>query len=74
MVVSNDSDLSEPVRVVREELGRPIGVVNPHPARRRSRDLQPTFFRQLRSSVLGGCQLPPVLTDERGEFRKPATW
>lgn len=74
VVISNDSDLCEPVRVVREELGRPIGVVNPHPARRRSRDLEPTFFRQLRPSALRGCQLPPVLADDRGEFRKPATW
>jgi hypothetical protein len=50
-----------------------VGVVNPHPARR-SRALQPTFFKQLRTSALGACQFPSVLADAKGEIRKPARW
>ena len=30
VVITNDSDLKEPIRVVRSELGFPVGVVNPH--------------------------------------------
>ena len=30
VVVSNDSDLKEPVRFVREDLNSPVGVLNPH--------------------------------------------
>jgi hypothetical protein len=31
VVVTNDSDLREPVRLLRQELGIPVGVVNPAP-------------------------------------------
>jgi hypothetical protein len=74
VVISNDSDLAEPIRVAEQELGVRVGVVNPHPARRRSRILQSSFFKQLRVSTLAGCQLPPVLHDERGKIHRPASW
>jgi uncharacterized LabA/DUF88 family protein len=74
VVVSNDSDLQEPIVVAERELGIKIGVVNPHPARRRSRALRSSFFKQLRPSVLPNCQLPPVLKDAQGEIRKPESW
>jgi hypothetical protein len=48
VLVTNDSDLREPLRLVREELGLTTGVINPHPVHRRSRALQATFFKQLR--------------------------
>jgi uncharacterized LabA/DUF88 family protein len=74
VVVSNDSDLKLPIEVAQDELGLRVGVVNPHPPARRSRALQPTFFKQIRSSALAACQFPPVLTDARGEIRKPERW
>jgi hypothetical protein len=73
-VISNDSDLKEPIAVVQSELRLPVGVVNPHPARHRSRALQPAFFRQIREPVLRACQLPLVLTDAVGEIHKPKAW
>ena len=75
VVITNDSDLKEPIRVVRNELGLPVGVVNPHNPRKRSRALlDVTFFKQLRPSILPACQLPAVLTDHHGTIHKPATW
>lgn len=74
VVISNDSDLKLPIEVVQQELGLRVGVVNPHPAARRSRALQPTFFKQLRTPALAACQFPPVLSDRLGELRKPARW
>jgi uncharacterized LabA/DUF88 family protein len=74
VVISNDSDLKTPIEMARNEFGIKVGVVNPHPAHKRSRDLQPTFFKQLRPSVLHACQLPATLADARGSFGKPATW
>jgi hypothetical protein len=74
VVVSNDSDLKEPIALVQRELGIPVGVVNPHPATLRSRAIRPAFFKQLRSSTLPACQFPPVLTDAQGAFHKPASW
>ena len=73
-VISNDSDLKEPIALTRTVLGLPVGVVNPHPPSRRSRALQATFFKQLRHSVLPACQLPAILTDGTGQIRKPAGW
>ena len=74
VVVSNDSDLAEPIRVAQAECGIPVVVVNPHPQERRSRELQGTEFRQLRRGVVAKCQLPPVLHDDSGTIRKPEAW
>ncbi len=74
VVISNDSDLEEPVIVTQSELGLTVGVINPHPPRSRSRALRPTFFKQIRPAALRACQFPPVLTDAHGKIRKPAGW
>lgn len=76
VIVSNDSDLAEPVRIARHELGMTVGVVNPHPARRRSRELgaEAHFFKQVRASALSASQLPATLSDARGSFHKPRNW
>jgi len=55
VVVSNDSDLEAPIRVVMAELGIPVGLLNPHAPWARSRDLinlKPVFFKQIRSSAV----------------------
>ncbi|MXY87929.1 MAG: NYN domain-containing protein [Dehalococcoidia bacterium] len=74
VVVSNDSDLAEPIRVAQAECGVAVVVVNPHPRERRSRELQGTDFRQLRRGVVEKCQLPTVLRDDSGTIRKPEGW
>jgi hypothetical protein len=74
VVISNDSDLKLPIEIAKSELELRVGVVNPHPPARRSRALQPSFFKQIRASALAACQFPPVLTDSKGEIRKPASW
>ncbi len=74
VVISNDSDLKLPIEIAQSELGIRVGVVNPHLSARRSRALQPTFFKQLRTSALGACQFPEILAGARGEIRKPARW
>lgn len=74
VIVSNDSDLEEAVALARSEFGVRVGVVNPHPPHRRSRALQPTFFKQLRRSAVAACQFPDVLSDDRGTIRKPDRW
>ena len=56
VLITNDSDLREPLRLVRDELGLRTGVINPHEARRRSRALQATFFKQLRRGALAASQ------------------
>lgn len=74
IVVSNDADLKMPVEIGVNELGLRVGVVNPHPYARRSRDLKPTFFKQARPGPIQASQLPRLLRDETGEIRKPGDW
>jgi uncharacterized LabA/DUF88 family protein len=76
VIISNDSDLKEPLRIARYELGVKVGVINPHPARKRSRTLSADahFFKQIRPNVLASCQFAPVMQDAAGQFRKPASW
>ena len=74
VVVSNDSDLAEPVRIAQAECGIAVGVVNPHPAKHRSRKIEPTFFKQLRPVTVAQCQLPPALHDAQGAIHKPEGW
>jgi uncharacterized LabA/DUF88 family protein len=74
VVITNDSDLLEPIRIVRHELGLPVGILNPH--KRPSRVLlqHASFIKQIRKGVLAASQFPHVLTDSIGTFRKPSAW
>jgi NYN domain len=80
VVVSNDSDLTEPLRIVRHELGKRIGLLNPHPTP--SLALQrcgPSFTRPVRQGVLVGSQLPNVVLytkpdGSQGKITKPTGW
>jgi uncharacterized LabA/DUF88 family protein len=74
VVISNDSDLKEPIELAQSVLGLTVGVINPHPPHRRSRALKPTFFKQLRPSALQASQFPLVLRDAKGEIHKPPKW
>lgn len=75
VIITNDSDLAEPVRIVRRELGLPIGILNPH-KNQTSKVLatHASFIKQIRTGVLSVSQFPTVLTDHQGEFRKPVSW
>ena len=74
VVVSNDSDLLGPIKLVRSELGRQVGVLNPqmHP----SRAILPhiDFIKQIRSGALSASQFPDTLQDATGKFTKPEGW
>ncbi len=78
VVISNDSDLATPIRMVRDRLRLPVGVVNPNVVQRSvtPKDLidAATFVRRLRSSTLRVCQFPPELTDSRGTISNPPEW
>ena len=74
VVISNDSDLRVPIRIAEQQLGVTVGIINPHHPKNRSRVLKGTFFKQLRRSVPAQCQLPNVITDTKGTFRKPEGW
>lgn len=74
VLITNDSDLLEPLRIVTTELGKQVGILNPqrHPAFVLAKAA--TFFKKVRSGVLGASQLPDELADADGTFRKPTGW
>ena len=75
VLVTNDSDLQEPIRIVREELGLEVGILNPH-RQTASRVLTryASFIKQIREGSLRASQFSATLRDKKGEFRKPRVW
>ena len=74
VVVSNDSDLVEPIRLARDELGLDVGILHPHRNYVRELDQVATFYRPIRERALRACQFPAVLKDADGAIRKPSSW
>jgi len=74
IVVSNDSDLVLPIRIVREELGLPVGILNPHPRFSVELSKVASFKKPIRGGVLAAAQLPLEIKDKRGTIQKPSTW
>lgn len=74
VIVTNDSDLTEPVRIVRDELNLPVGILNPHPQHSTELKRVATFLKRIRQSDLIASQLPDVLSDSKGTIRKPSSW
>ncbi len=74
VMVTNDSDLLEPMRIVKQELNLPVGLVNPHKNPSFALRRHANFIKQLRKGVLQASQFPTSLTDQNGTFHKPATW
>jgi NYN domain-containing protein len=74
VVVSNDSDLLEPIKIVRNELQRKVGILNPHPTPSRALLPHIDFIKQIRAGVLRASQFPARLTDTNGTFSRPTGW
>jgi hypothetical protein len=75
VVVSNDSDLAEPMRLVRQRFGKRIGILG-HRSTRVSGKLRPlaNFIRTFHSGALAASQFPNQLHDANGAFQKPSQW
>jgi NYN domain len=76
VVVSNDSDLCEPIRIVKDEFNVPVALFVPHNRTSQAlAKLRPLFVKQIRSGPLSASQFPQQLTDAQGrKIVKPASW
>lgn len=81
VIVSNDSDLAEAMRLVRRHHpAKKIGLVFPRPGGAAGRFVHPSreltqhanFVKHLGPAVLAACQLPDPIPGTT--IRKPATW
>jgi len=85
IVVSGDSDLVTPIKMVRNQLGKAVGVINPQltsgPFRRHQmrgpaglRNAASFYRACLTDNKVKGAQFPIMMTDATGHFHKPRSW
>ena len=74
VLITNDSDLLEPLKIVRYELKLPVGVINPQKKASRVLAKHASFMKQIRAGVLRASQFTNPLKDAKGIFHKPGEW
>ncbi len=74
VILSTDSDLLPPIRIVRQDIGKKVGLLCPHKRFSPEHAKEFDFFSRIRPRVLRASQFPDVLTDSTGDFHKPASW
>jgi NYN domain len=75
VLITNDSDLLEPIKVARSVLNRKVGILCPN--EKASWVLRPPtvdFLKRIRTGVLASSQFPTQLSDGAGKFQKPKSW
>lgn len=76
VLVSDDSDFTEPLRIAHDELEMRIGVVNPHRRRpTRSLNRHADFIKQVSVATLSASQFSdPLICVGHLPIAKPASW
>jgi len=75
LVISNDSDLTEPIRMIKQKFNLPIVVISPYPTVTNKLRRAATSYAVLDKSLLATCQLRASLKDKKGRvITKPAAW
>ena len=74
VVVTNDSDLAEPIRLVRSEFGLKVRIVNPRKGLAYGLRGIADFYSNIKLWMVQQSQFPPTMTDAVGTFTKPAHW
>ena len=82
-VLTSDSDLQEPFRIVAEELALPIILLHPYVADARGTLREPAKklriftggrIKKIREGLLAACQLDETLKDSQGQIARPYEW
>ncbi|MCH8191538.1 MAG: NYN domain-containing protein [Chloroflexi bacterium] len=77
VIISNDADLMVPIELVVTQFGKSVGVINPHPKKRRSVMLKKVAswtLQTINRHHVENSQLPSTLTDSNGTITKPSAW
>jgi len=74
VLISNDSDLAEPLKIIRNEVGKKIGLIFPAVKGHPSKELQKHahFIKRIRIGVLQNSQLPIQIPGTK--LTKPKSW
>lgn len=74
-VVTNDTDLVEPVRIVAQDVGKPVGILSPDAQVAKSLADVASFQRFIRTGHLSDAQFPDVIPREgEADLQRPSTW
>ncbi|MDZ7801216.1 MAG: hypothetical protein U5K81_10555 [Trueperaceae bacterium] len=74
VLVSNDSDLALPLKIVRNEIGKTVGILNPHKRASKELNLHRDFYKPIRKGVLAASQFPHEFREGNGLIAKPTEW
>ena len=82
VVISNDSDLATPIRMVKDELGLKVGVMllllhnnkKRHPSRELTKRDTATFVKRISEQALKNSLFPPIVQNTIGPITKPTDW
>lgn len=75
VVISKDTDLCEPIRIVTQELGLPVGILCPDGDIPKGLKAVASFVRHISKSDLAASQFPdPVIGLAGQEIHKPPHW
>lgn len=74
VVISNDTDLAEPIRVIRQERGCRVGVFNPTPRLSTTMQHAADFYARIEQQHFQASLFPTTLRDDKGIITKPNTW
>jgi hypothetical protein len=74
VIISNDSDLAEAIRLIRAQTDKLVGIISPIVKGHPSRELQKHahFVKRIRTGVLRASQLPNPIPGTR--IHKPNSW
>lgn len=74
-ILTNDTDLVEPLRIVTKELGKTVGLITPVAKPATSLFRLAAFTLHIRDNHLAAAQFPdPIRRADDGEIAKPAAW
>ena len=75
LILSQDTDLLEPIRIVKEEIGKPVGVVVLDGLQPGRLAKSASFQRQITSTRLAAAQLPEnILLTNGKSIHRPPSW
>lgn len=74
IVISGDSDLVEPIRLVTQDLGKTVWVRNPRNKISVELSEVASDYARIRPAVALDCQLPDPVTDGNRAYSKPVRW
>lgn len=74
VIISNDSDLVEPVKIIVKEMNIPVVVVSPYKKNTIELKNNATFCKCIRKGILRASQFDDIIMDRVGEIVKPNKW